>query len=160
MDSEDRAKLIDNYGKASGQIAEAISQFPVEMWQFKPTANQWSIHEIIIHLADSEVNSYHRCRRFIAEAGSKILAYDQDKWAENLHYHNQDTNDALQLFGCLRKMTYNLIKNLPEQAWSNVLIHEHLGEMTLNYWLEIYEEHIPGHIRQMNRVFEEWKKHK
>ncbi len=157
MDSELRTNIIENYGKAFLNIQTALKNFPVEMWKFKPAPIRWSIHEIIIHFADSEANSYHRCRRFIAEPGSKIFAYDQDKWSDNLDYHSQSAEDALELFRLLRKMTYDLIKDLPEEAWSLTIEHEHLGTITMDTWLEIYEEHITGHIRQMEKVFEEWK---
>ena len=34
--------------------------------------DRWSIHEIILHLADSEATCYVRCRHFIAEPGSSV----------------------------------------------------------------------------------------
>ena len=40
----------------------ALTQFPREMRQWKPAPDQWSIHEVIVHLADSEANGYARCR--------------------------------------------------------------------------------------------------
>ena len=46
-----------------------MKQFPKEMWDFKSELNPWSIHNIIVHITDSEANSYIRCRRFIAEPG-------------------------------------------------------------------------------------------
>ena len=41
------------------------------------------------------------------------MAYDYDQLAINTKYHEQNTDDALELFNFLRKMTYNVIKNLP-----------------------------------------------
>jgi hypothetical protein len=34
-----------------------LRDFPKEMWQWKPAPDKWSIHEVIMHIADSEANS-------------------------------------------------------------------------------------------------------
>lgn len=158
MNSEERKQKIISYGKAYENFVEALKQYPKKMWQFKPSPAEWSIHEIIIHLADSEANSYIRCRRFIAEPGSKVMGYDQDLWTNLLNYHNQSTEEALELFRLLRLMSYNLIKDLPEKTWANVIEHSENGIMTMDDWLNVYEKHIPAHIEQMKRVYAMWKK--
>ena len=45
---------------------------------------------IVVHITDSEANSYIRCRRFMAEP-AKLMAYDEKAWATSLHYHDQVT---------------------------------------------------------------------
>ena len=67
---------------------------PEKMWQYKPGPAEWSIHEVLVHLADSEANLYVRARRFIAEPGSKVLSFDNDLWAKALDYHKQDATGA------------------------------------------------------------------
>lgn len=160
VEKASREQLIDNYGKAYEQIVDAIKDFPKEMWHHKPSEEKWSIHEILIHLADSEVNSYARCRMMLAEPGSQVIAYDQDAWTRQLNYHNQSTNDALELFKWLRKMNYDLIRSLPDDKWGSYVMHSEIGKFTLDKWLSIYEPHIPGHIEQMRKVFEDWKSKK
>ncbi len=160
MTLEERKLKIESFGKAYENVMETLANFPKEMWQFKPSDSEWSIHEIIIHLADSEANGYIRCRRFIAEPGSKVMAYDQDIWVNQLKYHQQRTDDALQLFKYLRSMSYYLIKDLPEKVWSNVVIHSENGIMKMEDWLNVYELHIPTHIAQMKRVHSKWKERK
>ncbi len=155
ISSEMRQELIESYGRSYDKIKAALHDFPEEMWQWKPAPHKWSIHENIIHLADSEANSFIRCRRFIAEPGSTVMAYDQDAWAIKCDYHKQSTRDALELFRLLRKMSYDLIKDLPEETWNNTIEHPENGTMTFADWLRIYENHT--HINQMKRVFTAWK---
>ena len=158
MIKEERELKLESYGTANEKLISELSSLPKEMWQFKPSPAEWSIHEIIIHLADSEANSYIRCRRFIAEPGSMVMGYDQDLWANSLKYHNQSTEEALELFRLLRLMSYNLIKDLPEKTWANVVEHSENGIMTMDDWLDIYEKHIPAHIEQMKRIYAMWIK--
>jgi hypothetical protein len=158
MTKHERDLLIDQYGQAYSFLKEALKEFPKSMWQWKPAPDKWSVHEIIVHIADSEVNSYVRCRRFIAEPGSGVYGYDENKWAAKLNYYDQSIEDALELFKLLRKMTYNLIKNLDEQTWKTATVdHSDNGIMQFEDWLRIYEEHVPVHIRQMKRNLEAWK---
>jgi hypothetical protein len=153
-----RLEIIESYSKGYENLIAALNEMPKEMWQFKPTANKWSVHEIIIHMADSEVNSYSRARKIISEPGSTIMAYDQDKLAIETRYIEQSTEDALELFKLLRKMTYNVIKNLPDNTWSNSIYHPENGIMTLDDWLKTYEEHVTIHVNQMKRNLADWKK--
>jgi len=43
---------------------------------------EWSVHEIIIHLADSETNAALRARKLAIEPNGMIMAHDQDYWQE------------------------------------------------------------------------------
>ena len=113
MTTEERSKKIESYGTAHQRLSAALERFPRAMWQFRPTPDRWTIHEIIVHVADSEANSYIRCRRFLAEPGSAVLGYDESKWARALRYHDQNADDALALFKWLRHNSYMLIKDLP-----------------------------------------------
>ena len=128
------------------------------MWKFKPSQNEWSVHELIMHITDSEANSYVRCRRFVAEPGSGVWGYDGDKWAIGLNYHEQSVSDSLELFKWLRRRSYLLVKDLPDSVWTNTVNHSESGWMTMDEWLDIYERHIPEHLAQMNGVFQAWKK--
>jgi hypothetical protein len=154
----DRTKILESYSKGYENLIACINEMPKEMRQFKPAPNKWSVHEIIIHMADSEVNSYSRARKIISEPGSTIMAYDQDILADETKYHEQNTEDALELFRHLRKMTYNVIKNLPEETWSNSIYHPENGIMTLEDWLKTYEEHVTIHVNQMKRNLADWIK--
>ena len=160
MTREERDQKLESYGKAPQQLAEALGQFPREMWHFKPSPDRWSIHEIVVHIVDSEANGFVRCRRFIAEPGKSVMPYDQEAWASSLHYHDQSVEDALELFKWLRLTSYKLVRLLPGPVWSNTVHHPERGNMTLDDWLAIYEEHVPAHIRQMKKNYEVWKRAK
>ena len=152
----DRTKKLELYGNAHTFLVEALKRFPRAMWHYAPSADDWSIHQIVIHIADSEVNSYIRCRRAIAEPGSDVYSYDEMQWAVALDYHGQSTEDAVELFRWLRKMSHTLVTAQPENVWSNTIRHPN-GTMTLGDWLDVYTRHVPDHIEQMERVYAAWQ---
>lgn len=161
MTAQERNALIESYGNAYNVLVESLKDFPKEMWQWKPAPEKWSVHEIIVHITDSEANSFVRCRRFIAEPRSGVYGYDENKWAKHLDYHSQNIEESLELFKLLRKASYDLIKTVSEETWQTATVnHSENGTMTFEQWLKVYEEHIPVHIRQMQRNLEAWKNQK
>jgi len=157
MTSQERAGKIESYGKAHALLADALKEFPREMWQFRDEHGCWSIHEHIVHITDSEANSYIRCRRIIAEQGEPLMAYDENQWAAALDYHSQSTEDALALFEWLRHKSYTLIRSLPEPVWAYSSFHPENGETTLEDWLDTYERHVPEHLEYMRQNVEAWR---
>ena len=151
-----REQLIESYGRADEELAAAVARYPRAMWQFRAVHDPWTIHEILIHISDSEANSYVRCRRFLAEPGTALMAYDENIWARELDYHGQSPERAIELFKGLRKNTYELIRGLPDEAWSRVAYHPENGEMTLADWLVVYERHVRDHVAQMEAIFQAW----
>ncbi len=157
MNASERAARIASYGNAYQVLTSAIQKFPREMWQWHAAHDPWTIHDVIVHITDSEANSFIRCRRAIAEPGSAVLGYDEMRWVQGLSYAEQDPDDALELFKWLRGNTYKLIKRLPASTWSNTIEHSENGPMTLDEWLDVYERHIPEHLEQMQRIYAAWQ---
>jgi uncharacterized damage-inducible protein DinB len=156
MTPEERRQKIVSYGAAYDKLVAALDRYPAEMWSYRPAPGRWTIHEIIVHIADSEANSYIRARRFLAEPGSAVLGYDEEGWARALNYHDQNPADALELFRWLRYATFNLIQGQPDAVWANTVHHSESGLMTMDDWLVTYESHIPDHIGQMEAVYQAW----
>ena len=156
MNAEERNEKLAAYAKAGRELAEALKGFPKAMWTYKPGPDRWSIHEILFHLANSEANGYIRCRRAIAEPGQSVMGYDEEKWAAELHYQDQDAEEALELFKLMRKINARLLQSLPPAAWANIMAHPERGPMTLDDWLVIYAAHTPAHIGQMNATHAAW----
>ncbi len=159
MGRETRQQKLASYSQAYDQLMEALSGFPREMWTFRP-ADGWSIHEIVVHISDGEANGYIRLRKFLAEPGDTIGRYDQPTWANKLRYQEQNADEALEVFKHLRRSNYNLIKSASEEAWANTVQHPAHGTVTLDWFLETYENHVPTHIRQMEDVYAQWRENR
>jgi uncharacterized damage-inducible protein DinB len=152
----ERAALMEHYARADDLLRAALPRFPRQMWHHRPAPDRWTVHEILIHIADSEANSYARARRIIAEPGQTVMAYDEMAWARRLDYHAQSPETALELFRWLRRATAELIRAQPEAVWAHTTRHPENGEMTLDDWLEVYARHVPEHLEQMEAVLADW----
>lgn len=156
MPATARANKIESYGAAYEELTAALAEIPREAWRHRAPFDPWTIHEIVVHITDSEANSYVRCRRAIAEPGRDVMAYDENGWAAALDYASQSADDALALFRLLRGNTYRLVRSLPDSTWSNTIEHPENGTMTLDHWLDIYERHVRDHVEQMRRIYAHW----
>ncbi len=158
MDKQERNEKIELYGRGVDLLTEALKDIPRAMWKFKPAPSEWSVHEIIIHLADSETNAALRARMLIVEPGGAIMGYDQDKWANELNYHEQSWEDALETVHLVRKTTHALLKSQPEEVFTHSLKHpEYDDPYTFEKWIKIYSGHIPGHIEQIKNNYRIWR---
>lgn len=158
MDKQERNEKIELYGRGAGLLTEALTDMPRAMWKFKPAPSEWSVHEIIIHLADSETNAALRARMLIVEPGGAVMTYDQDKWAVELNYHDQSWEDALETVRLVHKTTHALLKSQPEEVFTHSLKHpEYDDPYTFEKWIKIYSGHIPGHIEQIKNNYRIWR---
>lgn len=163
MNQDKRNELIEEYGRGYDLFAAALDQTPPDAWEFKPAPKDWSVHELIVHMADSECMGAMRVRKLIAEPGGTLMGYDDAKWAETLDYQNQSVEDALQLFKLTRQTTYHLLKTLPDRVYTYSVVHPELvypeyGEAyTLEKWLLIYTRHARDHVEQLKKTVRAWK---
>jgi hypothetical protein len=153
-----QSEKLESFGRAPYFLLTALKQFPRKMWLFEPAPNRWSIHKIILHLADSEANAYICCRRYIAEQGSLDLRFDSACWAETLGYCHQSTREALEIIRRLRKTTYGLLVVMQREPKANTLEQSASGELNLNDWLEHHHCHIVRHIVQMRLNYDFWRR--
>lgn len=157
MSHTERLQKIENYGVYHKNFPDFLKEFPREMWDYQPDQDHWSIHQIILHLLDTEMNSYVRYRTCIAEPGKTITPFDQDLWAQKLRYKDRDVDEAIRGLQWVIRMNYELLKSLPEGTFSNSIFHPERGVQTLDQALTYYFNHIPHHIEQMRKRHREWK---
>ncbi len=158
MDRKERDEKIEEYGRGFDLLTAALAEVPDEAWKFKPAPGEWCVHEIVVHMADSESMAALRLRKLIVEPGSSLMAYEESKWADALRYLDQDKELALQVIKSVRQATVRLLKILPEATFANSVIHPEFRQpYTFDQWLNIYSKHIPDHIEQLKKSVEAWR---
>ena len=140
------------YASIHEQVAEAVAGLTSAQLQMVPTSGAWSIQQVLIHLADSEVVGYERLRRIIAEDHPLLHPYDEDAWGRNLHYHQQDPRLALELFRLLRQASAALLQQLSPETWERVGLHTENGEMSLYAAFQTYLNHGLTHLHQIEKT--------
>jgi hypothetical protein len=150
---------IEAYGRGFDLLTAALAEIPREAWSHRPAPGEWSVHEIVVHLADSESMSALRARKLIVEPGSTLMGYEEAKWADVLEYNAQSVEDALEIIRLARLSTYHLLKRQPDAVFTNAVTHPEYPDApyTFEQWLDIYARHIPDHIEQIKNAFQVWQ---
>jgi hypothetical protein len=151
------AELLERFRRGAELVAVAITGAAGAELDFSPAPGKWSIRQILCHLADSETVVAARFRQIIAEDHPTLIAYDQEAWARNLDYKRRRISQALDTFRRTRAENYELLKDLPEAAFSRTATHTEAGVVRLLDLLRTYAEHPESHSRQLRDIREAYR---
>jgi hypothetical protein len=148
MTPDERQQLIAQYKDGYRVVAEALVKITPEELDAKPGAGKWTARQIVHHLADSEMTAAVRFRLLIAEDRPAIKGYDQDEFADRLHYERSH-EASLELFRAARASTAELMGCLAEADWLREGTHTEIGRFGVDTWLRIYAAHAHRHADQI-----------
>ena len=116
------------------------------------SAGKWSIGQILQHLADSDLVWAWRVRLILAQDRPQLTGYDQDLWAERLHYDKADPAETLELFTVVRRANLRLVATASPADLKRAGVHVERGEESLEHLIRLYAGHDLLHLRQIERV--------
>ena len=113
----------------------------------KPVPGTWSIHQIVLHLLDSDLIASDRMKRVAAEDRPTLIGYNETLFANTLYFDDLDVELACDLFAKNRRLTYEILKRLPDEAFARTGLHNESGEITLAYLVKTYVGHLDHHLK-------------
>jgi len=148
MEHDERELLIAQYKDGYRIVAEALLKITPEELDASPEPGKWTTRQIVHHLGDSEMTAAVRFRLLVAEDRPAIKGYDQDRFADRLHYE-RGHEASLELFRAARASTAELMGCLDEADWLREGTHTEVGRFGLDTWLRIYAAHAHKHADQI-----------
>ena len=110
----------------------------------------WTVRQIVHHLADSHVNSYVRFKWALTEERPTIKAYHEDRWAALADARAGDLDAPLALFEALHARWVQLLRVLSEEQFARSFLHPETGAMvSLRAALAYYAWHCRHHTGQI-----------
>jgi hypothetical protein len=157
MNKEEREHLIERYAIGPALLREALGHAPPEMRKWRPETNEFSVHEIIVHCADSETNSHGRIRYIMTEDNATIIGYDPPTWAAAFDYMNHPLDAALLTVEAVRANTVPILRMASDEMWSHAGTHTESGRYGAETWLQVYAAHCYEHAQQIDAVVAAWQ---
>jgi hypothetical protein len=148
MEHDERERLMAQYTDGYRAVAEALLKITPGELDASPGPGKWTARQIVHHLADSEMTAAVRFRLLLAEDRPAIKGYDQDRFADRLHY-DRPHEASLELFRAARAATAELMGCLAEADWLREGTHTEVGRFGLDTWLRIYAPHAHKHAEQI-----------
>jgi hypothetical protein len=138
--------LIETYAAGGQKLRRSVEGLTSENLLARPGPGNWSIQELVIHLADSEEIAIDRMKRIVTEDNPPLLYADETAYAERLFPDQQSLEDALTLFDVGRRQWCRVLRLLPDEAFSRQGTHNRKGIVTLGGLVEGYIKHLDHHL--------------
>ena len=155
MDYEQKT-ILDCFEYGITEIRSAFQEVPAGILDKAPAPGKWSIRQIMVHVADTEIVAAMRIRQIAAEPGALLIGYDQDKWANAMSYSGQSAELALEIFVILRQSTTAMLRLLLVPTWANVGNHEERGLTSLGAFVGHMANHAELHAAQIRKIREQF----
>ncbi len=125
-----------------------MSEISEEDARWKPSADRFSIAEVLSHLSHSEGHCYRaRVDRFLAE---EMPEFEPDDAQMHLEvYRSADPEEDFGHFEDQRETNVELLRGLTVKDGERKARHPEAGEITLSQMLHEWALHDIGHIRQV-----------
>ncbi|GAP21383.1 DinB family protein [Leptolinea tardivitalis] len=133
------------------ELEALLAQYPETMFDIPVKPGEWTIRQIVHHLADAHMNALIRMKLVLTEDKPILKPYDQDKWARQADIELPIQSSLLILRG-LHERWAELLSNLPDDDWNRAGIHLENGLVTLDQLLKLYSGHGQTHLDQIRQL--------
>lgn len=146
-----RNGLIDRYQTGMDDLADALDGINDEELDRSQEDGEWTVRQIVHHLADGEAMSYTRLCRLVADDAPVIQGYNEPVFAQRLHYE-RPVDTSIAIVAAVRAGAVALMNAMTEADWAKTGTHSEHSEYSVDRWLGIYAEHVHEHADQIRRA--------
>jgi hypothetical protein len=115
---EEQIKLIEKAPQALREAVNGLSDA-----QLDTKYRNWTIRQIVHHLADSHVNSYIRFKWALTEDQPVIKAYDETKWADLEDSKKGPIEPSLALLEGVHQQWVVLLRSMTDEQFNRAFLH-------------------------------------
>src|SRR5215471_7525532 len=139
-----RAEFIAVIEAAPAALRQAVAG--LSEGQLDTRYRNWTVRQIVHHLADSHVNSYVRFKWALTEDRPTIKAYDEGRWAALEDSRTGGISAPLALLEGLHARWVQLLWSLTDEQFARTFTHPETGQsVSLAAALGYYAWHCRHH---------------
>jgi uncharacterized damage-inducible protein DinB len=147
-DDRRRAELIAEIERAPELLRKAIAGLSEA--QLDTRYKNWTIRQIVHHVADSHVHVYIRFKWALTEETPTIKAYDEGLWAALPDSQRSPIRPTLALFEALHQRWVLLMRSMAPEQFARTFLHPETGKLvSLSAALPSYAWHCRHHTGQI-----------
>lgn len=143
-----RAALIAEIAAAPARLRSLVAGLSAP--QLDTRYRNWTIRQIVHHVADSHVNSYVRFKWALTEDNPTIKPYDDGRWAALADSQTGDVTAPLALLAGLHERWVQLLRSMSAEQFARTFFHPESRQTTsLSDALQYYAWHGRHHSSQI-----------
>lgn len=142
---------IEVYAAGGRQLSQAYEGLSRNQLFAIPEPGTWSLHQIAIHMMDSDLIGSDRMKRIASMDRPLLCGYDETAFNELPGINQLDAAEACKVFAINRQMTAIILRHLPDPSFERFGIHDEVGKVTLRDMVDKYVHHLEGHLTHVYR---------
>jgi catechol 2,3-dioxygenase-like lactoylglutathione lyase family enzyme len=151
-----RTEILRMVNLARGGFRKATVELADRELFWRPGPGEWSIREIIHHVADSSLTVLHATRVAIAEPGKIYYnnPYDQRLYSSELRYQERNHEPSLHMIESVHDVLLSTVEAVPD-PWNRALQTSTGRETSVETYLLMLAVHNLEHLEQINDIREQ-----
>ena len=139
-------------------IESAINGLNEQQLQTPYRDGGWTAHQVVHHVADSDMNAYIRFKLGYTEEHPGIKPYDENKWAVLSDVKELPVNISITLLYALHHRWNEFLRSINKEEWNRTVFHPgHNKDLSLWYLLGSYAWHGRHHTAHITSLRERMK---
>jgi hypothetical protein len=131
-------------------IAALVRAIPPDQARWRPTSADWSVLEVINHLADEEIEDFRlRLDTALHRPGTPVPPNDSAAWPTARAYNERDLAESLARFLDERQRSLAWLRVLIAPDWSTSIPRNIGGVLRAGDLLAAWAAHDVLHLRQL-----------
>jgi hypothetical protein len=145
--------VIDLLEQTPDRVRAFIEGWSEEDLSFKPSPDEFSLRENVLHLRDIDVEGYEvRILGILSEHGSSFPDLDGARLARERNYNVQPVAPALEDFAASRARSIARLRAASSSDFERIGKLEGGGPFTLQMLLERWTRHDSEHLAEMTHL--------
>jgi predicted component of type VI protein secretion system len=135
------------------KIRREIAPLTPRELKTRPVPHKWSVQEILAHLEDvEEVAMRARVTAMVEQDKPVLHSFDQEARVVEMRYDQKDPRRTLAAFTRQRRANARWLRKLRPAQLKRKGLHETVGEVTVEEFLNEWAFHDLGHLKQILEV--------
>ncbi len=139
-------------------IAALARAMPAEAVAWRPTPDEWSVLEVVNHLADEEREDFRARLDFVLhQPGGAPPQHDPSSWPTARAYNSRDLEESIARFLSEREQSLAWLRGLAAPDWSRAWTHPSGFSLSAGDFLVSWAAHDLLHLRQLVEIQFAWR---
>lgn len=157
FNEEDKRSMAARLREAPVKIRQATAGLSAD--QLDTKYKNWTIRQIVHHLADSHMNAFIRFKLALTEDTPTIKPYDETRWSEVIDAKEGPVEPSLMILEGIHARWSDLVERIGLDALRREFHHPELGRgLSLEEALSMYVWHSDHHLGQIQWLREQFGK--
>ena len=135
------------------KLKQEISSMSLKEMKTRPTANKWSVQEVLAHLDDvEEIGMRARVAAMIEAENPLLPSFDQEKRAQEMKYNRKHPLKSLASLTRQREANVNWLAKLKPAQLKRRGTHQKVGDLSVEELVTEWAFHDLGHLKQILEI--------